>query len=118
MDKDLETLKEERASIPGRLAGYLLWQSILILAFAEIIAQSWFLSFVLSALGLVSSLIGLGNFWSLPAKIDSLEGRKDKGARRFIRRIFQGRTIGIECSAMFAIFWICAIIWRIWGGMF
>jgi hypothetical protein len=75
MSKDPERLKEERALIPHRLTGFLLWQSILLLAFAEIMAHSRFLSQVLSILGLTSSLIGLKNFWSLPAWIDFLEGQ-------------------------------------------
>lgn len=111
MSKDPERLKEERALIPHRLTGFLIWQSILLLAFAEIMAHSRFLSQVLSILGLISALIGFKNFWGLPALIDSLEGRQDKGFRRFIERMFQGRGLGIPCSIIFAIFWVCAIIW-------
>ncbi|MHA1742657.1 MAG: hypothetical protein ACTSV6_00220 [Candidatus Heimdallarchaeota archaeon] len=111
MSKDTERLKEERALIPHRLTGFLIWQSILLLAFAEIMAQSRFLCQVLSILGLISALIGLKNFWGLPSLIDSLEGRQDKGFRKLIRRMFQGRGVGIPCSIIFAVFWICAVKW-------
>ncbi|MCL0088155.1 hypothetical protein M1N86_02180 [Dehalococcoidia bacterium] len=111
MAKDPERLTEEKASISARLTGFLIWQSILILAFAEIMGQSYFLSQVLSVLGLISALIGLGNFWSLPSRIDALEGRKDKGIRRLMRRMFQGRSLGIDCSIIFTLFWFCAIKW-------
>lgn len=112
MGKDLERLREEKSLISARLTGFLVWQSILILAFAEMVGQSCFLSQVLSILGLISTLIGLGNFWRLPSKIDALEGRKDKGVRRFIRWMFQGRGLGVDCSIIFAVFWVCAIKWN------
>lgn len=111
MDKDPERLREERTSISTRLTGFLIWQSVFVLAFAEMIGQSYFLSQVLSILGLISAMVGLGNFWPLPSRIDALEGREDKGIRRLIRRIFQGRSLGIECSIIFAVFWVCAIMW-------
>jgi dolichyl-phosphate-mannose--protein O-mannosyl transferase len=110
MDKDLERLREERASISVRLTGFLIWQSVLLLAFAEIMGQSYFLSWVLSLLGLISALIGFGNFWRLLSRIDALEGREDKGIRRLTRRMFQGRSLGVTCSIIFVIFWICAVI--------
>ena len=111
MDEDSERLREEKASISARLTGFLVWQSILVLAFAEIMGQSFFLSQVLSLLGLISTLISLGNFWRLPSRIDALEARKDKGLRRLIRWMFQGRGLGIDCSLIFIVFWVCAIIW-------
>jgi len=103
--------REEKASISARLTGFLVWQSILVLAFAEIAGQSYFLSQVLSILGLVSTLISLGNFLRLPARIDALEGREDKGARRLIRWMLQGRGLGIDCSLIFLMFWVSAIMW-------
>ena len=111
MSKDLERLREEKASIPARLSGFLVWQSILVLAFAEIMGKSCCLSQVLSVLGLISTLLGLGNFSRLLLRIDALEGREDKGFRRLIRWMFQGRGLGIDCSIIFAVFWVCAIKW-------
>ena len=111
MNRDPERLREERALIPSRLTGFLLWQSILLLAFAEIMAHSGFLSEVLSILGAISAMIGLRNFWGLPALIDSLEGREDQGLRRAIERMFQGRGLGIPCSLIFIAFWACAMYW-------
>jgi len=111
MDKDADKLREEKESVSERLTGYLVWQSILILAFAEIMGQSRFLAQVLSVLGLVSTLIGFGNFLRLPLKMDALEGREDKGAKRLIRWVFQGRGLGLDCSVIFLVFWACAIAW-------
>jgi len=116
-DKDglKHELELERASIPPRLAGYLVWQSVLVLAFAEIMKTSVLLCQVLGVSGLISSIVGIVNFWGLPSKVNALEdavfGQKDRGTRRFIRTAFQGRSQGIYCSLVFAVFWIFGIVW-------
>jgi len=119
MDKDKDSLKREleleRAAIPPRLAGYLIWQSVLVLAFSQIMANSVQLSQVLSVSGLISSVVGIVNFWGLPSKLNALEdalfGQRDRGIKRFLRTAFQGRSQGIYCSFVFAVFWIFAIKW-------
>ena len=93
MPKDTERLQQERASIAGRLTGFLLWQSVLALTFAELLPHALILAQILSILGVGSALIGVANFWTVPSLIDSLEGRKDHGIRRAVTRMFHGRGL-------------------------
>lgn len=111
MGEDRHRFREERALIPLRLSGFLLWQSILLLAFAQIMSESLFLGQTLGILGMISALIGFVNFWNLPAQMDSWEGREPAGFKRFVQRMFEGRGLGIPCSAIFLALWGCAIWW-------
>ena len=103
-------LESELSLVPQRLAGYLIFESILILAFAEIMAHSLYLSQVLCILGIISAFIGIVNFADMLIRIIALEQTK-RGLGWMIMMPFHGRSLGITCSIIFFIFWAFAIKW-------
>lgn len=107
-------ISEERQLLPQRLMVFLLGNSILVLGFSEIVSKSKFLSYVISSLGLVFSLIGLIHFCRLPKRLNAMEGIKHNW-KRFLASWKQGRGIGIPCSILFIIFWGLVLV-GMWFG--
>lgn len=109
--RNSEQLDKERQLLSGRLTTFLIGNSILVLGFATIIEHDLYFPRVLSIIGLLFAGFSLAHFWRLPRKLDALEGIQERSFGRFCKSMVKGRGIGIPCSMLFLIFWICAIIW-------
>jgi hypothetical protein len=55
--------------------------------------------------------VSLAHFWRLPRRLDALQGKSDKGVKRFLATWVEGRGIGIPCSIAFIMFWLLAVGW-------
>ena len=116
MRGDRERLRNEIARVPQRLTGFLIWESIILLAFVELVNTSIYLSEVLCILGLITSLIGIVNFSGSLRRIVALEerikpGQIKRGSIWFITILLRGRGLGVTTSLIFFVFWVYAIEW-------
>jgi hypothetical protein len=79
-----EKLKEERQLLAPRLTAFLIGNSVFVLGFGTMIGNALFLSQVLGFIGLALSSVSLAHFWRLPRRLDALQGKSDKGVKRFL----------------------------------
>lgn len=108
-ERVINRIQTERQLLPQRLMIFLLTNSILFVGFASL--DELFLQRVITAIGLVVSLVSLFHFLPIYRRLKALDVIAGKlpdpehTHRKKWEKLFGGKTLGIWFSSIFIILW-------------